>query len=64
MSSMEELWAGSSIVSLPAQLLMSKIMLHMLEVVEFEVAGTTNSLASRPSSLPPFSHKQEEHCII
>ena len=63
MSETEELWASSPSTSLPAQLLMSKMVLQMLQVEEFEVAGAANSLASRrPFLIPQLLCKKQRHC--
>ena len=48
-SGVEELWAGSSSTSLPAQLPIPKMVLRLLQAMKFEVAGATNFLASRRS---------------
>ena len=61
-SGLEELWSGPSSESPPVHLPMSKMVMRMLQAVEFEVAGAANSLTSKRSSLlPPLSHKSQTH---
>ena len=58
---MEELWYGSS-TSPPVQLPMSNMVSGMLQAVEFDVAGSANSLAFRKSSLlPRLSHMKQKY---